>query len=285
MILFLGCSHPAKKEQIMVSIEPQRYFAEKILGDRYQISCLVPEGQSPESYQPSPKQMIEVGRSVAYFQIGQIGFEQAWMASIKANNPAMKFYDLSRGFMLIEAPREEDEGKSPSHHGHHHHGGMDPHIWSSISGAKAISANILNAARELDPENKSYYEANYQALMREIEQTGDTIRQLLSGLEGSAFIIYHPALTYFAQENGLLQLCIEMDGKEPSSAQLEALVETAKRYQAKTIFVQREFDQKNAEIIAQETGCDLRIINPLAYQWDQELIHIAKVLAHGQNND
>ena len=269
----------------MVSIEPQRYFAEKILGDRYQISCLVPEGQSPESYQPSPKQMIEVGRSVAYFQIGQIGFEQAWMASIKANNPAMKFYDLSRGFMLIEAPREEDEGKSPSHHGHHHHGGMDPHIWSSISGAKAISANILDAARELDPENKSYYEANYQSLMREIEQTGDTIRQLLSGLEGSAFIIYHPALTYFAQENGLLQLCIEMDGKEPSSAQLEALVETAKRYQAKTIFVQREFDQKNAEIIAQETGCDLRTINPLAYQWDQELIHIAKVLAHGQNND
>ena len=101
-ITLIACDGPAQKNrQISVTIEPQRYFAEKIVGDRFQISTVVPNGQSPESYDPSPKQMIEIGQSIAYFQIGNIGFEQAWMDNIKKNNPETKFYDLSKGVKLI----------------------------------------------------------------------------------------------------------------------------------------------------------------------------------------
>lgn len=288
-ITLIACDGPAQKNrQISVTIEPQRYFAEKIVGDRFQISTVVPNGQSPESYDPSPKQMIEIGQSIAYFQIGNIGFEQAWMDNIKKNNPETKFYDLSKGVKLIQLNEEDteeaDHHEEDGHEHHHHHHGTDPHIWSSIEGAKIISQNILDAVIELDPDNKGFYEANYQKLSQEIEQTGNTIRQLLANKQGSAFIIYHPALTYFANENGLTQLCIEMDGKEPSPAQLKALVETAKKHQAQVIFIQQEFDQKNAEMISQETGCALKVINPLDYQWDKELINIAKALAHGETH-
>ena len=109
-ITLIACDGPAQKNRkISVTIEPQRYFAEKIVGDRFQISTVVPNGQSPESYDPSPKQMIEIGQSIAYFQIGNIGFEQAWMDNIKKNNPETKFYDLSKGVKLIQLNEEDTE--------------------------------------------------------------------------------------------------------------------------------------------------------------------------------
>ena len=105
------------------------------------------------------------------------------------------------------------------------------------------------------------------------------MKLLLEPYKGTSFIIYHPALTYFAREFGLNQLCIELDGKEPSPAQLKELIETARASQAKVVFVQQEFDQKNAELIAQETGCRLVRINPLAYDWRKEMVNLAKILA------
>ena len=73
-----------------------------------------------------------------------------------------------------------------------------------------------------------------------------------------------------------------MDGKEPSPAQLKELIKTAKEHGVKVVFIQQEFDQKNAELIAKETGCRLVVINPLDYQWSKELIHIAKALVDEQ---
>lgn len=281
-LFLLSCASSQRdSEQIIsVTIEPQRYFAEKIGGDKFIINTVVPSGQSPETFDPSPQQMVSIGKSLAYFQIGYIGFEQAWMQPIRDNNPDMRLFDLSRGIELITD--EHDCGGD--HHGdehihHHHHHGVDPHIWSSVSGAKVIAWNTLQAFIELDPENKQYYWQNYNNLMQEIENTGKEIEEILSDVSQRTFIIYHPALTYFANEYGLTQLCIEMDGKEPSPAQLKELIDVARKEHAKTVFIQQEFDQKNAELIAKETGCKLVPVNPLAYQWDKEMIQIAKALA------
>ena len=183
-----------------------------------------------------------------------------------------------------EHQHEGHEHEAGDGHHHHHAGGVDPHIWSSVEGAKVIAWNTLNAFIELDKENTEYYWKNYNDLLAEIEKTEAEIRQLLDPLTDRTFIIYHPALTYFAAEFDLTQLCIEMDGKEPSPAQLKQLVMTAKEHHTKVVFIQQEFDRKNAELIAKETGCRLVVINPLDYHWNTEMIHIAKALADGQTD-
>lgn len=292
ILLLTACGGKQANERIVsVTIEPQRYFAEKIAGDKFTINCVVPAGQSPETYDPTPQQMVWVGKSQAYLRIGSIGFEQAWMDNIRENNPGLRIFDLSEGISLLKNPEEEDNHhhEGEHHHGdeghhHHHHGGVDPHTWSSISGAKVIAKNTLDAFVALDPENKAYYEANYDLLRQEIEETEKTVSGLLKPLSNKTFIIYHPALTYLADEYGLTQLCIEMDGKEPSPAQLKELVETSRKHNAQVVFIQKEFDQKNAELIAKETGCRLIPINPLDYDWNKEMIHIAKSLVDGQAN-
>lgn len=270
-----SCQTISDERLVSVTIEPQRYFVEKIAGEHFHVHCVTPVGQSPETYDPTPQQMMQIGKSMAYFKIGYIGFELAWMKTLEEQNPDMKVYDLSKGMNLIESQEEVH-----SHEEHaHHHGTIDPHIWTSITGAKNIIQNISDALVELDPENRALYAQNYEQALQEIETVKMQIKQILAPVKGKSFIIYHPALTYFAREFGLNQLCIELDGKEPSPAQLKNLMEVAHHSGAKVVLVQQEFDKKNAELIAKETGCKLVSINPLSYDWKEEMINLAKILA------
>lgn len=282
-LLLTACKEKQMHEKaVTVTIEPQRFFAEKIAGENFKIYCIVPSGQSPETYDPTPKQMIQVGKSLAYLQIGYIGFEQVWMKKIREGNPDLRIFDMSEGmdFLTDTEDAHADEGEAEGHH--HHAGGVDPHIWSSVTGAKVIARNTRDAFIALDKANADYYQKNYEALLAEIDRTESEISALLDPLTARTFIIYHPALTYFAHEFRLTQLCIEMDGKEPSPAQLKKLVETARENGTRVVFIQQEFDRKNAELIARETDCRLVTINPLDYHWNKEMIHIAKALADGK---
>mgnify|MGYP003311520375 FL=1 len=94
----------------------------------------------------------------------------------------------------------------------------------------------------------------------------------------SAFMIYHPALSYFARDYDLKQISIEEGGKEPSPAQLKHLIETCRNNNVNIIFVQQEFDQHNAQLIADELGIRIVPINPLSYHWQEEMMGIAKSL-------
>ena len=103
VLILMACGDKRTDERIVsVTIEPQRYFAEKIAGDKFKINCVVPAGQSPETYDPTPQQMVQVGKSQGYLRIGSIGFEQAWMDNIRNNNPGLKVFDLSEGIDLLK---------------------------------------------------------------------------------------------------------------------------------------------------------------------------------------
>ncbi len=165
----MACGDKRADERIVsVTIEPQRYFAEKIAGDKFKINCVVPAGQSPETYDPTPQQMVQVGKKPRLFKDRIDRVRTGLMDNIRNNNPGLKVFDLSEGIDLLKSPEEEEEH---DHHHHHHPGGVDPHTWSSISGAKVIAKNTLDAFVSLDPENKEYYQANYEQLTKEIGET------------------------------------------------------------------------------------------------------------------
>ena len=94
----------------------------------------------------------------------------------------------------------------------------------------------------------------------------------------NTFLIYHPALSYFARDYGLKQISIEEGGKQPSPASLKTLIETCRNEGVRVIFVQQEFDQRNAQLIASELGIEIVPINPLNYNWIEEMLRIAKAL-------
>jgi len=273
LFILCACGNPTKQSEkpvITVTLEPLRYFTEAIAGEHFDVVSMVPKGSSPESYDPTPQQMVTLSRSDAYLRIGYIGFELEWMKKLQANHPDMKVYDTSKGVELI---REEGH-----HHGdHYHEGGVEPHIWNSTRNASVIADNICAALCELDADHQDDFRNRLHDLKQTIAQTDSIVRTHLADAD-STFLIYHPALSYFARDYGLKQLSIEEGGKEPSPAQLQALIETCRKEKAHTIFVQQEFDQRNAQLIADELGVNIVPINPLSYDWADEMVRIAIAL-------
>lgn len=259
-----------RSDEIAVTIEPLRYFAEKIAGDTHRFFAIVPVGQSPETYDPSPREMIRVGQSAAYFHLGLLPLEQVLSESVAENNTDTHLFNLSEGMNF----HLHEEGHSHCSHGEH-----DPHIWASFTGAKVMSRNICEALSSLDAEKADFYKANHSRLLNELEALERTLHEQLDTLSCRAFMIYHPALTYFADEFGLTQYSIEEDGKEPSPSSLKRLIEDARKAQVKVVFVQMEFDRKHAEQIAKEANVRVVTINPLDYKWDEQMKRIATALA------
>ena len=275
LFILSACGNTTQKSEkpiLTVTLEPLRYFTEAIAGDNYEVVSMVPKGSSPESYDPTPQQLVNLSKSQAYFRIGYIGFEQAWMKKLEANCPDMKVYDTSKGIDLIR-------DKGHWHGDHFHEGGVEPHVWNSTQNALIIADNIYQALCELDSTHQEDYQKRLDVLKQTIRQTDANVRTLLENAD-STFLIYHPALSYFARDYGLKQVSIEEGGKEPSPAQLKALIETCRNEKVHTIFVQQEFDQRNAQLIANELGVNIVSINPLSYDWVKEMIRIAEALKH-----
>lgn len=269
-LLLTACKQKklSDKPVVYVTIEPLRFFAEQIAGAHFTLISMVPQGSSPETYDPAPQQIMELAESRAYLAVGNLGFEQQWIPKLKENAPNVKFRDTSQGIHFI-----------PSTHVHEGEAaGPDPHTWTTPSNALVIARNIFELFCELDPEHLEEYTQNYTALVTLIQQTDAEVRKMIDEGMQSAFAIYHPTLTYFANDYGLEQLCIEEDGKEPSPAQLKELIQHCRKDGVKVIFVQQEFNTKNAEIIAREIQAQVVTINPLSYDWQKEIINIANFL-------
>lgn len=275
LLICSACGNTSQKSDkpiLSVTIEPLRYFTEAIAGEHYQVMSMVPKGSSPESYDPTPQQLVALSHSQAYLRIGYIGFEQAWMDKLEANNPEMKVYDTSRGIDLIR-------DKGHWHGDHFHEGGVEPHVWNSTKNALIIADNIYAALCELDAEHQADYKHRLDSLKETIARTEANVSAFLKNAS-TTFLIYHPALSYFARDYGLKQISIEEGGKAPSPAQLKDLIDTCRKENAHTIFVQEEFDQRNAQLIADELGVKVVSINPLSYDWAEEMTRIAKALKH-----
>ena len=275
LLLLCACGNTTQKSDkptITVTLEPLRYFAEAIAGEHYDVVSMVPKGSSPESYDPTPQQLVALSRSEAYLRIGYIGFEQAWMKKLESNAPDMKVFDTSQGVDLIR-------GEGHWHGDHFHEGGVEPHIWNSTRNAIIIAENIYAALCELDATHQEDYKNRLDALKETIRRTDENVRTFLENAD-STFLIYHPALSYFARDYGLKQISIEEGGKEPSPAHLKHLIELCRQEKARVIFVQQEFDQRNAQLIADELGIEVVSINPLSYDWTEEMIRVANALKH-----
>lgn len=287
-VILISCNQGEQKKNkkkdksiITVTLEPLRYFTEAIAGDKFTVVSMVPKGSSPETYDPTPQQLVNLSKSKAYFRIGYIGFEQTWIDKLTDNAPHLQFFDMSQGVDLIydeshsHLHKDVKEEKSTCNHS----SGVEPHIWNSPINAHIIAGNILNALCTIDKENEKVYLERYHALCRRIQRTDSLAREMLSTPQrDQAFMIYHPALSYFARDYGLHQISIEKSGKEPSPAHLKELINTCKRERVRIIFIQPEFDQKNADLIAQQTRTKTVRINPLSYDWETELLNTVKAL-------
>lgn len=262
----LESSKKNEKDSIMVSVLPQKYIVENIVGEHFNVNVMIPPGASPVTYEPTPKQMKELSNSFVYFRIGHIEFEKAWMKNLASVNDEMKIIDLSKTADLIESDHScQDHGHD---HGHHHHHGVDPHIWTSPKEVRKQAQYILDFLIKEKPALANEFKSNYNELIVKIDSLDAYIEKELEPYKGKKFLIFHPALSYIARDYGLEQISIEIDGKEPTPANVQKIIDTAKEEGIKIVFVQSQFSTHNAEVIAKEIGGSVVQIDPLDPDWE-----------------
>ena len=246
--------------KITVSIEPLRYLTEQIVGDRFEVVTMVPKGSSPETYEPTARQMADLSESILYIKVGELGFERTWMPRLTSNAPHITVVNSSEGITS--------------------HIGDDPHSWMSARNAIIMAHNIYEAVKRIDVKDSVFFRQRLDSLCSVIHATDKYIRQTTAQAQCKSFIIYHPALTYFASDYGLEQLALEEHGREPSAAELEQIISTARAKGVKTMFVQREFANRNVDIITNTIGARKVEINPLGYDWNKEMRRIASEMTN-----
>ena len=246
--------------KITVSIEPLRYLTEQIVGDRFEVVTMVPKGSSPETYEPTARQMADLSESILYIKVGELGFERTWMPRLTSNAPHITVVNSSEGITS--------------------HIGDDPHSWMSARNAIIMAHNIYEAVKRIDVKDSVFFRQRLDSLCNVIHATDKYIRQTTAQAHCKSFIIYHPALTYFASDYGLEQLALEEHGREPSAAELEQIISTARAKGVKTMFVQREFANRNVDIITNTIGARKVEINPLGYDWNKEMRRIAEEMTN-----
>lgn len=285
-LLLVGCARSSSQEgegvppdlQVTVSIAPQVYFVERVGGEHVAVEVMVEPGQSPHTYEPKPEQLVALSQSDAYFSIGAF-FEDAWLERIAAANPDMRVVDTTVGIPRrpIEAHGHEggDGGHGSADEGRH----LDPHIWLSPRLAKIQVRHIVEALTELDPEHAPEYRDNLVAFEAEIDALDAEIRETLAGVAPAKFLVFHPSWGYFADEYGLEMVAIEVEGQEPSAAELAELIAMARAEGIRIVFAQPGLSTRTAEVIAEEIGGRVVLIDPLAYDWAENLRQVARTLA------
>lgn len=250
-----------------VSILPMKTFVERVGGDRVTVEVMVPPGRSPGNYEPTPQQVLDLGSADVFFTIG-VPFEQAFIPVIEANVPGLLVVATDAG---IEKRFFDPETATRP----------DPHVWMDPILVIDQAAVIRDTLIELDPAFESEYRAGYEAFATELEALADELGAALAPVEGETFFVYHPAFGYLLDRYGIEQVAIEVSGREPTPAELEAIIQRAIDEGARVIFVQLEFAQSSATAIAEAIGGSVVMVAPLAPDYEANLRSIAAQVREG----
>lgn len=231
-----------KKVNIMVSVYPLKEFADKIAGDKAEVSCMVPENMEPHDYEPKTKDFEALIKSDAFIYNG-LGLE-TWVDQVKSviGDKELRIVDSSEG---VEVRKEGEV--------------IDPHSWLSLKEAEKQAENIKDTLVEIDEDNKAYYEENYDAFVGELESLYNEYKEKFDNLSTKDFVTGHAAFGYLCRDFGLQQKSVEnlfAEG-EPTPKQLEQLVTFCKENNIKTVFSESLASPKVSETLAKEVGAEV----------------------------
>ena len=299
-LLFISLVFSFAKPLVSVSIPPQKYFVEKIAASTLDINVIIPAGTDEHNFDFKPATMKKLEKSDIYFTIG-LEFERVFADKFQSNFANLQVIDTGKGLRNLKTSHTHSKDEHDEHHNHaghdehahgkdeHHahkhsnshetHSEKDPHIWLDPILVKIQASTIAKALIAKYPQNKALYEANLAKFQAELDALNAEISALFEKSKNKKFIIYHPSLAYFAARYHLVQIPVEIEGKEPKTKDLQRLMSVAKKENIKTIFVQKGFSQNAAKSLAKELKASVVELNHLSDDYSKNLLEIAKKIA------
>lgn len=253
----------SEKPIIAVTIVPEQTFVKAVCGNLAEVITMVPPGNSPENYEPTPEEMKKFSKASLYFSIG-VPTEKA---NILPNVGNVKVISLQEKVAAVYSERKFESGE------------RDPHIWLSPKRVKVMIKTIAQELSTMDAANKTTYEKNADAYIKQLDEVDKDISSALKNVKNKKFIVFHPAFGYLAEDYGLTMYSLEEDGKEATPQHLQEMIDLAKKEKIKVIFYQEEIDSSQSKAFAEEIGGKTIQLAPLAADYIGNLKKMAQTMA------
>lgn len=262
-------SFKPKNQSIFVSIVPLKYIVEQIVAPGSSVEVLAPETASPESYEPTVRQIQALADARAYITTGLIDFEQTLLEKIPEAAPKTPVCNVSQPIELLHIAQSEK----------HAHEGIDPHIWLSPRRVAVIGKEVADFLGKLEPDSAAIYRQRAEIFAARIDTLDHRFQRVAQEAKRKQFAIGHTALTYFADDYGLQQIAVEADGKEPSAMNIKQLVDSLQKADIRTVFFQPQTSDAATRAIVRELPNGRAIeFDPLAAEWMDNMSRLADSL-------
>jgi len=271
VILVSDCSKTKHKTEgkptIVTTIFPPYDFAREIAGDNVNIIMLLPPGSESHSFEPAPKDIVEIQNCNVFIYAG--GESDAWVEKILSSmdTSKMKLIPLIKCVnaveeKIVEGMQEEaednkdDKDKKPEY---------DEHVWTSPKNAKLIVQKISGTLCEIDSANANLYKKNtaaYRAKLDELDikfqnTVNKGVRKTIVFADRFPFRYLADAykLRYFAAFPGC------STETEASAATVKFLINKIKAEKIPVVFHVEFSNQKMAKTISEATGAKVLLLH------------------------
>ena len=275
---------PAEKMKVVTTVFPVYDVAKQVGGDKVDVSLLVPPGAEPHDWDPTAKDLKEIGTAKVFLYSGA-GLEPTEKILAKDVLQQAQAVELSKSLTLLPAPDEdedehdhdhdkehkddkehkEDKAQKEDKHEHEHERGeFDPHVWlDPMNVAKEVDA-VVEAFSKADPTNAKYYEANGKAYKEKLQALHAKYEEFGKTQHDKNLVVSHMAFGYLAKAYGFEQLGIMgvSPDAEPTPERMADIVAFIKEHNVKAIFSEELVSPKLANAIAAETGVKVYVLNP-----------------------
>ncbi|WP_055071451.1 metal ABC transporter substrate-binding protein [Clostridium massiliamazoniense] len=275
--VMVGCNKTEKvskendnKIEVMTSIYPIGEFAKVIGGDKVNVRTMVPSGAEPHDFEPKAKDIVKLNESDLFIYNG-LQMEN-WVDKVikSVENKNLVIVNSSKNANVIANTEDEHEDEEEGHggnldHSGHNHGQEDPHIWLGLDEATKQCALIRDALIKVDPNNKAYYEENYNKFATELKNLKEEYKEKFASKDKKDFITGHAAFAYLCRDFGLEQRSLEgvFGEGEVTPKHLKNLVEYCKANNIKTVFMPETASEKLSQTLANEVGAKVVKISSL----------------------
>jgi len=246
---------PSKEEggrlKIYTTFYPLYDFTKKIVGNLADIETLIPAGADPHDYELSLKQTAELYDADVFIFLGES--MEPW---------AQKLADQlkDKGIAVIEVGKGLIEND-------------DPHIWLDPVLAKEISKRIYEGIVPVAKAYEQTFKQNLENLYEKFDQLDRSFKELAAGAVRKDLVVSHAFLGYVADRYGFNQVAITglSPQDEPSPKKMAELIEFCEAKDVKCIFAEQGELLKLTNTLAEETGAQVLVINPLGSLRQEEI--------------
>ncbi len=287
------------QKKVMTTFYPVYFLAEKIAGDKMDVSMLLDQGQGAHDYESTAKDIVKVQESDLFiYQDDEMEFFVADILD-SLDQEKTKVLESTKDIELLtgsdhsahdheeehahegeeehahegeeEHAHEGEEEHNHDHEGHNHE--FDPHTWLAPKVYAQQAENVKNAMIEIDPGNKETYETNAETLIEKLNALDKEYSSTLESLENRTMVVQHAAFGYLTHAYDLEQVAITglNTTKEPSAQVIAEMQKFMEDKGNKVIFVDPAISSTISKTVAEATGAKLLPLRTLEVVTQEEM--------------